>query len=119
MNDLGDFDPDGGSSTDDDHRLADAEPKAQPEDAPRDDNDDPVLPDDSGTDTQHTVSESADKITVTTKVKRGEGTRDEDRIKVKVKGNDPDEVSDKLKQMLGNLRSTSEYLREMQPGEDE
>ena len=117
MSDLEDFDPDGGSSTD--HRLAGAEPEQQPEDAPRDDNDDPVLPDDSTTDTRHTVSESADKITVTTKVKRGEGTRDEDRIKVKVKGNDPDEVSDKLKQMLGNLRSTSEYLREMQPGDDE
>jgi len=28
-------------------------------------------------------------------------------------------VSDQLKQMLGNLRSTSEYLREMQPGDDE
>ncbi|AFH22774.1 hypothetical protein OSG_eHP34_00205 [environmental Halophage eHP-34] len=117
MSDLEDFDPDGDSSTD--HRLAGAEPEQQPEDAPRDDNDDPVLPDDSTTDTRHTVSESADKITVTTKVKRGEGTRDEDRIKVKVKGNDPDEVSDQLKQMLGNLRSTSEYLREMQPGENE
>ena len=117
MSDLEDFDPDGGSSTD--HRLAGAEPEQQPDDAPRDDNDDAVLPDDSTTDTRHTVSESADKITVTTKVKRGEGTRDEDRIKVKVKGNDPDEVSDKLKQMLGNLRSTSEYLREMQPGDDE
>jgi len=43
-------------------------------------------------DTQHNVTESADKITVTTKVKRGEGTRDEDRIKVKVKGNQADEV---------------------------
>jgi len=37
-------------------------------------------------DIQHTVSESADKIVVKTKVKRGTGTRDEDKIDVKVKG---------------------------------
>ena len=41
MSDLEDFDPDGGSSTD--HRLAGAEPEQQPDDAPRDDNDDPIF----------------------------------------------------------------------------
>jgi len=70
-------------------------------------------------DTQHTVSESADKITVTTKVKRGEGTRDEDRIKVKVKGNQADEVVAKLNAVVYNLHDTQDTLRAMQPGDDE
>jgi phosphotransferase system HPr-like phosphotransfer protein len=69
--------------------------------------------------TQHTVSESADKITVTTKVKRGEGTRDEDRIKVKVKGNQADEVVAKLNAVVDNLHDTQDTLRAMQPGDDE
>jgi len=69
--------------------------------------------------TQHTVSESADKITVTTKVKRGEGTRDEDRIKVKVKGNQADEVVAKLNAVVDNLHGTQDTLRAMQPGDDD
>jgi len=69
--------------------------------------------------TQHTVSESADKITVTTKVKRGEGTRDEDRIKVKVKGNKADEVVAKLNAVVDNLHGTQDTLRAMQPGDDD
>lgn len=69
--------------------------------------------------TQHNVTESADKITVTTKVKRGEGTRDEDRIKVKVKGNQADEVVAKLNAVVDNLHDTQDTLRAMQPGDDE
>jgi len=45
------------------------------------------------TDTRHTVSESADKITLKPQVTRGEGTRDQDRIDVKVKGDDPEDTS--------------------------
>jgi len=70
-------------------------------------------------DTQHTVSESADKIRLKTKLKRGSGTRDQDEIEVKVKGNDPDEAVRKLNATIANLQETSETLREMQPGEDE
>jgi len=46
--------------------------------------------------TTHHVNESADKVILTTKIKRGEGTRDEDRIKVKVKADDPEEAANKL-----------------------
>jgi len=47
-------------------------------------------------DTTHQVNESADKVVLTTKIKRGTGTRDEDRIKVKVKADDPEAAAEKL-----------------------
>jgi hypothetical protein len=67
--------------------------------------------------TEHRISESADKLTLTTKVKRGSGTRDEDRIKVKVKGDDPDEVVTKLEQTVANLQETTDDLRDLRAGE--
>jgi len=68
------------------------------------------------TETRHTVSETADKIVVTTNTKRGSGTRDEDKIRVKVKGDDPDDVVDKLNQTLLNLHNeTAAELRANQP----
>lgn len=63
------------------------------------------------------VSESADKIVVKTDVKRGSGTRDQDKINVKVKGDDPDKVVEKLDAVLAKLEATSETLRQMQPDE--
>lgn len=69
--------------------------------------------------TRRTISESADKIRVETTVKRGSGTRDEDRIKVKVKGDDPDDVVQKLTQTVENLRETADTLRAMQPEESD
>jgi hypothetical protein len=71
------------------------------------------------TDKTHSVNESADKIRVETQVKRGGGTRDEDRIKVKIKGDDPESVVEKLNDTVERLRDTSETLREMQPGEND
>ena len=84
---------------------------------PMDENSDPIMPAD-GSRTQHTVSESADKIVVKTKTTRGNGTRDQDKIDLKVKGDDPAEVVDKLNGTLARLEDTSETLRSMQPGED-
>jgi len=69
--------------------------------------------------TEHRISESADKLTLTTKVKRGSGTRDEDRIKVKVKGDDPDEVVAKLEQTVANLQTTTDDLRDLRAGDDD
>lgn len=63
----------------------------------------------------HNISESADKIRVQTKVKRGSGTRDQDEINVKVKGDTPSEVVEKLNETIEQLHETSETLREMQP----
>jgi len=65
------------------------------------------------------VNEAADKITVTTKVKRGTGNRDQDTIKVKIKGDDPQEAVEKLNEVVSRLHNTSEDLRAMQPGESD
>jgi len=73
----------------------------------------------SNANTEHRISESADKLTLTTKVKRGSATRDEDRIKIKVKGDDPDEVVRKLEQTVANLQSTADDLRDLRAGESD
>lgn len=69
-------------------------------------------------DKRHTVNESADKIRVETKVKRGTGTRDQDEIKVQIKGDDAEEVVGKLNETVNLLHATSDTLREMQPGDE-
>jgi phosphotransferase system HPr-like phosphotransfer protein len=69
--------------------------------------------------TTHTVNESADKIRVETKVKRGSGTRDQDEIKVKIKGDDAEEVVEKLNNTVELLQDTGNTLRAMQPEVDE
>jgi len=69
--------------------------------------------------TEHRISESADKLTLTTKVKRGSATRDEDRIKIKVKGDDPDEVVRKLERTVANLQETTDDLRDLRAGDDD
>jgi len=69
--------------------------------------------------TRLNISESADKIRVETKVKRGSGTRDQDELKVKVKGNDPDDVVARLNATLRNLHETADEARSLQPGSDD
>jgi cytochrome c556 len=61
------------------------------------------------------ISESADKIRVETKVKRGSATRDQDELKVKIKGNDPDDVVAKLNATIANLHETADEMRDLQP----
>jgi hypothetical protein len=71
--------------------------------------------------TRHNISESADKITLTTKVKRGTGTRDQDEVKVKVKGDDPYDTAEKLKHTLNGLATAgvTQTLRDTQPEDGE
>lgn len=61
------------------------------------------------------ISESADKIVLTTRVKRGTDTRDQDEIKVKIKGDDPQKTVTKLNQTVNRLSGTAKNLRRMQP----
>lgn len=70
-------------------------------------------------DTQHNLNESADKIRLKTQLKRGSGTRDQDTIEVKVRGDDPDEAVATLNQTLANLRETADAARDIQPGADD
>ena len=58
---------------------------------------------DDTAETNHNLNESADKIRLETQVKRGEGTRDEDRMKVKVRGDDPDATAARLRETLDAL----------------
>ncbi len=68
-------------------------------------------------DTNWNVSESADKIELRTKIKRGTGTRDQDEIKVKVKANDPNEAAEKLHETVVAVgeQGTVNALRGTQP----
>ena len=118
--DLGDFedvthedgeDFDSGES-DDEHRLDGAEPSEQPDDTPRDDNEDPVLPDDdSGRDTNHNLNESADKIRVETDLTRGAGTRDQEKHKLKARGETPEEAAENLSETLRELEERGVFER--------
>jgi len=80
-----------------------------------------LLNDDSSTNHEYRTNESADKITLTTKVKRGEGTRDQDTIKVKVKGNNPAGTAIKLRATLDELvaEGVTTQLRETQAEADD
>jgi len=73
------------------------------------------------TETRHTVSESADKIVLKADVKRGTGTRDQDKINVKVKGNDPEDTAERLAQTLECLEAegVAQTLRGTQPETNE
>jgi hypothetical protein len=68
-------------------------------------------------DTTHHINESADKIVLKTKIKRGEATRDEDRIEVKVKGDDPEATAQKLHETVVAIgtQNTVNALRGTQP----
>jgi len=70
--------------------------------------------------TQHTVSESADKIVLKTNVKRGNGTRDQDKLDVKVKGAHPEATAEKLADTLAALeeQGVANTLRKTQPDGD-
>lgn len=70
-------------------------------------------------DVRRTVNESADKIVAKTKLTRGEGTRDQDKLDVKVKGDDPEAVVDKLNATIERLHETADTVRAIQPGEDD
>jgi hypothetical protein len=74
------------------------------------------------TDKTHTVNESADKIVLKTKLKRGNDVRDEDGIRVKVKANDPEQAAEKLHETVVAVgsKNTVNALRGTQPsGSDE
>lgn len=66
---------------------------------------------------RHNISESADKIRLKTKIKRGSDTRDQDEIEVTVKGNDPEETADRLHQTVVEIgeNGTHNALRGTQP----
>jgi len=73
----------------------------------------------SGTERRHNIQESADKIQLKTEIKRGTETRDQDQIKVRVKGNEPAQVVAKLETTLSLLGDTVDTVRTMQAEEED
>ena len=57
--------------------------------------------------------------TLQVRTKRGDGTRDEDRVTAMLGRNSLEAVEEKRPAMLEMVRETVEETREMQPGEDE
>ncbi len=71
--------------------------------------------------TTHHINESADKITLKTNVKRGSATRDQDKLTVKVKGDDPAIAAANLAETLIQLQKhgVTDTLRNTQPEGDQ
>jgi len=69
----------------------------------------------------HTVNESADKIRLKAEVKRGSGTRDQDKVNLTIKGSDPEETANRLKATLDALEANgvAQQLRDTQPEAEE
>jgi len=64
----------------------------------------------------HEITETADKIRIQTKIKRGTGTRDQDTHNVKVRGRNPDEVARRMEVTIFELqkRDVFEEVRQIQ-----
>lgn len=77
--------------------------------------------DDSGTtdETNHNLNESADKIRLETDVTRGTGTRDQEKHKLKVRGETPAEAAENLSDALAELEDRDVFERARQVGDDD
>lgn len=69
--------------------------------------------------TRHNVNESHDKIRLETDVTRGTGTRDQEKHKLKARGETPEEAAENLSEALAELedRGVFERARELGGGE--
>ena len=56
---------------------------------------------------------------LTTKVKRGSGTRDQDTVKVVTRHMDPQQAAVDHEVAIGAIRDTAKTARTIQPGEDD
>ena len=76
--------------------------------------------DDNGTtETQRNLNESADKIRLSTKLKRGTGTRDQDTHDIKVRGETPEAAAENLSEALAELEARDVFERTREVGNDD
>lgn len=68
-------------------------------------------------DTDHELHESVDKYEAKAKLVRGSGTRDQDKIDLKAKGDDPEAVVDDLQTMIQEAEAAADDARNIQPAE--
>jgi DNA-directed RNA polymerase subunit L len=64
--------------------------------------------------TEHKITESADKIVLKAEVKRGSGTRDQDKIKIKVKSDEATDAVETLEQIISKIDDSATELRDIQ-----
>jgi len=74
---------------------------------------------DTDVDVHRRITETAERIKLTTKIKRGEGTRDQDTIKVKISGDDPEDTVERLNDTLAAMTDIPDELRAIDPERDE
>jgi len=67
-------------------------------------------------DADETVENVASGVSITAKVKRGSGTRDQDTIKIKAKGTDAAEAIEEMDAVLERADEWADDLRDVQPG---
>lgn len=64
-----------------------------------------------------TVENVASGVSITTKLKRGSGTRDQDEIKIKAKGKTAEEAIENMEAVVEHAEEWASDLREVQPDE--
>lgn len=75
--------------------------------------------DDSGTTETHRINESHDKIRLETDVTRGTGTRDQEKHKLKVRGETPEAAAEALSDALDELEERDVFDRAREVANDE
>jgi hypothetical protein len=75
-------------------------------------------PTDDTTETNHNINESHDKIRVETDVTRGTGTRDQEKHKLKARGETPEEAAENLSETLSELEDRDVFDRARALGDD-
>ena len=68
---------------------------------------------------RHNVNESHDKIRLETDVTRGTGTRDQEKHKLKARGETPEEAAENLSEALAELEDRDVFERAREVGTDE
>jgi len=71
------------------------------------------------TDERHNVNESHDKIRLETDLTRGTGTRDQEKHKLKARGETPEEAAANLSDALAELEARDVFERAREVGGDE
>jgi hypothetical protein len=66
--------------------------------------------------TRHNVNESHDKIRLETDVTRGTGTRDQEKHKLKVRGETPEEAAEKLDKVVSELKERGVFAEAREIG---
>ncbi|AFH22470.1 hypothetical protein OSG_eHP27_00090 [environmental Halophage eHP-27] len=67
---------------------------------------------------RHNINESHDKIRVETDITRGTGTRDQEKHKLKARGETPEEAAENLSEALAELEERGVFERARKLGGD-